>query len=141
MHINKLGNQMAITVTVEDVRAVVPELQATDAAIQMHINIVICKVGDCLEANYTDCPEIQEAIVIYTVAYFADKGNDNKGAITSQKWADGDMQGFSDSQSSSSAYWDTMLQLDSAGCVSNAFRSGKVFAVTGKTSKYFKDAV
>jgi hypothetical protein len=132
---------MAITITPADVREVVPELQATDAAIQMHINIVICKVGDCLEASYPDCPDIASAIVIYTVAYFADKGSDNKGAITAQKWADGDSQSFSDSQSSSSSYWDTMLQLDSANCVSNAFKSGKVFAVTGKTSNYYKDAV
>jgi hypothetical protein len=131
---------MSLTITPDDVRAVCPELQATDAAIQMHINIVCCKAGPCLEANYADCPEIQTAIVIYASAYFAGKGNDSKGEITSQKWADGDAQSFSDGKGSS-PYWDTMLQLDSAGCVSNAFRSGKVFATTGKTSKYYKDAV
>jgi hypothetical protein len=131
---------MAIPLTVEEVRAVVPELIATDAAILMHINIVGCKLDACLEANYVDCPEQAKAIKIYTVAYFADKGNDNKGAVTSQKWADGDAQNFSDSQSNSSAYWDTAIQLDSANCVQNAYRSKKVFATTGKTSIYHRDA-
>ena len=130
---------MAIPLTVEEVRAVIPELMATDAAIQMHINIVGCKIDACLEANYADCPELAKAIKIYTVAYFADKGNDNKGSVTSQKWADGDAQSYSD-KATSSAYWDTVLQLDSAGCVQNAFRSGKVFATTGKTSRYYGDA-
>lgn len=130
---------MAIIVTVEKVRAVVPELSATDAAIQMHINIVLSKAGACIEASYPDSVDLQEAIVIYAVAYFADKGNDNKGSVTSQKWADGDAQNFSD-KATSSAYWDTMLQLDSAGCISNAFRTGKVFATTGKTSKCYSEA-
>lgn len=130
---------MAISLTVEEVRAVVPELEASDAAIQMHINIVGCKLDACLEANYADCPELAKAIKIYTVAYFADSGNDNKGSVTSQKWADGDAQSFSD-KATSSAYWDTALQLDSADCVVNAFRTKKVFAVTGSTSKCYKDA-
>ena len=127
-------------ITPADVRAIVPELIATDAAIQMHINIVCCKLDACLAAAYPDCPELITAITIYTVAYFADKGNDNKGAVTSQKWADGDAQSFSD-KATSSSYWDTAVQLDSAGCVENAFRTSKVFAVTGKTSKRYRDAV
>lgn len=130
---------MAIPLTVEEVRAVVPELNATDAAIQMHINIAGCKIDECLEANYADCLELAKAIKIYVVAYFADMGNDNKGSVTSQKWADGDAQSFSD-KATSSAYWDTALQLDSAGCVQNAFRTNKVFAVTGATSKRYEEA-
>lgn len=131
---------MAIELTVEEVREICPELMASDAAITLQISVVGCKVDDCLESNYADCPDLAKAIKIYTVAYFADKGNNNKGKVTSQKWADGDMQSFSD-KATSSSYWDTALQLDSAGCVQDAFRSGKVFAVTGKTSKYYKDAV
>lgn len=132
---------MAILLTIAEVRAVCPELIATDAAIQMHINIVGCELDACLEANYTACPEKAKAIKIYTVAYFADKGNDNKGAVTSQKWADGDAQQYADKEGSSSSYWDTAIQLDSANCVQNAYRSKKVFATTGKTSKYFRSAV
>lgn len=132
---------MAIVITVQDVRDIIPQLNATDAAIELQISVVGCKLDACLEANYAGCPDLAKAIKIYTVAYFADKGNDNKGAITSTKWADGDAQTYADNSSSSSAYWDTALQLDSANCVANAFRSGKVFAVTGKTSKYYQDAV
>jgi len=130
---------MAIPLTVEEVRAVVPELAATDVAIQLHIDVISCKLDACLEANYVDCPDLAKAIKIYTVAYFADKGNDNKGAITSQKWADGDAQQFSDKNASSSSYWDTAIQLDNANCLQNTFRTKKVFATTGKTSRYYRD--
>jgi hypothetical protein len=133
---------MAITLTVQDVRDIVPELSATDAAVTLQISVVGCKVDACLEANYADCPDLAKAIKIYTVAYFADKGNDNKGSVTMTKWADGDSQQYADKgANSSSSYWDTVLQLDSAGCVQNAFRSGKVFAVTGSTSKSYSEAV
>lgn len=132
---------MATVITVQDVRDLIPDLSATDAAIQMHINIVSCKLDNCLDANYADCPDLAKAIKIYTVAYFADKGNDNKGSTTSTKWADGDAETYADKAQGSSSYWDTVLQLDSAQCVSSAFRSGKVFAVTGRTSKYFSEAV
>ena len=131
---------MAIPLTVAEVREIVPELGATDAAITLHISIVGSKVDACLEANYVDIPDLAKAIKIYTVAYFADKGNDNKGHKTSQKWADGDALQYSDTATSSS-YWDTALQLDSAQCVANAFRTGKVFAVTGSTSKTYSEAV
>ena len=130
---------MTIELTPSEIRAIIPELGATDAALQMHINIVGCKIDEYLEANYADCPEQAKAIKIYTVAYFADKGNDNQGSATSQKWADGDSQSFSD-KATSSAYWDTALQLDSAGCVANAYKSGRVFAVTRGSSKYYGDA-
>ena len=130
---------MAIELTVEEVRAIVPELGASDAAIQMHINIVGNKIDACLEANYADSLDQAKAIKIYTVAYFSDKGNDNKGQVTSQKWADGDSQQFSD-KATDSAYWNTAIQLDSADCVVNAFRTKKVFAVTGSTVKYYEDA-
>jgi len=129
---------VAIDLTTEEVREIIPNLSASDAAIAMHIKVVGNKVDDCLEGNYDD--DTAKAIKIYTVAYFADKGNDNNGAITSQKWADGDSQSYSDSTASSSSYWDTVLQLDSAGCVENAFRSGKVFAVTGSTVKCYPRA-
>lgn len=132
---------MAITLTVDDVREICPELNASDAAITLQISVVGCKVDACLESNYADCTDLAKAIKIYTVAYFADKGNNNKGAITAQKWADGDSQNYADVSGQSSSYWDAVLQLDSAGCVQNAFRSGKVFAVTGRTSKYYSEAV
>ena len=132
---------MPVIITVQDVRELVPDLSATDAAIQMHINIVSCKLDACLDANYADCEDLAKAIKIYTVAYFADKGNDNKGATTSTRWADGDAETYADKAQSSNSYWDTVLQLDSAQCVSRAFKSGKVFAVTGRTSKYFSEAV
>lgn len=127
---------MAIDITVEEVREICPVLEASDAAIQLAINVVGCKIDVCLESNYSDCEPLQRAIKIYTVAYFADKGNDNNGTVTGQKWADGDSQTYSDVNSGSSPYWDTALQLDSAGCVQNAFKSGKVFAVTGSSVKY-----
>ena len=132
---------MAIVLTVQDVRDIVPQLSATDAAITLQISVVGCKIDACLEANYADCPDLAKAIKIYTVAHFADMGNDNKGSITSTKWADGDSQQYADKTSSTSSYWDTALQLDSAQCVANAFRSGKVFAVTGSTSKNYGRAV
>ena len=117
--------------TVGEVRAIVPKLKATDAAIQLHIDIVCCKIGECLDANYADCPELAQAIAIYTVAYFADKGNSNTGKVTSQKWADGDAITHANSDNSSE-YWNTAIQLDSANCVVNAFRTSKTFAVTGR---------
>lgn len=128
---------MAIPLTVEEVRAVVPNLSATDEAIQMHINIVGCKLDACLEANYADCLELAKAIKIYTVAYFADKGNGNDGNVIAQKWADGDSQQYSD-KGNGSNYWDAAIQLDSADCVVNAFRTKKVFAVTGRTVKSYE---
>jgi hypothetical protein len=131
---------MAIPLTVADVREIIPELNATDAAIELQISVVGCKVDACLEANYADCPDVAKAIKIYTVAHFADKGNDTKGAVTSRKYADGDGESYSDTGSSSNAYWDTAMQLDSAGCIENAFRTRKVFAVTGRTSKYYSEA-
>lgn len=131
---------MAITITVEDVRAIVPSLGASDAAIALQISVVGCKIDSCLEANYANCPDVAKAIKIYTVAYFADKGNDNNGSTTSRKWADGDAETYADNGSGSN-YWDTVLQLDSAGCVQNAFRSGKVFAVTGTSVKSYQRAV
>jgi len=131
---------MAITVTVEDVRSIIPELSATDAAIALQISVVQCKVGACLESNYAHCPDVAKAIIIYTVAYFAEKGNDNRGAVTSRKWADGDSESYADrGGSASSQYWDTALQLDSSGCIANAFRSGKVFTVTGSAAKYYPE--
>ena len=131
---------MAINVTVEDVKAIIPDLNATDAAIALQISIVQCKAGACLEASYVDCPDVAKAIFIYTVAYLAEKGNDNRGAVTSRKWADGDSESYSDrGTNASSQYWDTALQLDSANCISNAFRSGKVFTVTGKASRYYSE--
>lgn len=126
------------TITVQDVRAIAAELTATDAAIQLQIDVVGEKVGACLDANYT--PALAKAIMIYTVAYFADKGARNVGAITSRKWADGDAETYGEMQSDSSKYWGMVLQLDSASCVANAFRSGKVFAVTGRTSQYYDGA-
>lgn len=131
---------MTIALTVADVRAIVPDLSATDAAITLQISVVGCKVDACLEAAYAACPDVAKAIKIYAVAYFADKGNDNKGAITARKYADGDAENYADKQGQSS-YWETVLQLDSAGCVAAAFRTNKVFAVTGRTSKYYDQAV
>ena len=127
---------MTIELTVTEVRAVAAGLEASDAAIELQISVVGCKLDACLEANYADCEDLAKAIKIYTVAHFADMGNNNKGAVTSQKWADGDQQQFADRGNATSSYWDTAIQLDSSGCVESAFSSKKVFAVTGRTSKY-----
>ena len=123
---------MAIEITVEEVKAIAPDTGATDAAIQMQINIVGCKIDACLEANYGDCPDLAKAIKIYTVAYFAAKGSSPQGATTSRKWSDGSAEGYSDTgMTAAQKYWDMAIQLDSAGCVSNAFPTNKVFVVTG----------
>lgn len=131
---------MTITLTVSDIREIIPELGATDAAIALQISVVGSKVDACLEANYADYPDIAKAIKIYTVAYFADKGNDNKGSVTARKYADGDSENYADTQGKQSAYWETVLQLDSAGCVAAAFRTNKVFAVTGRAARYYDEA-
>lgn len=125
---------MTIELTVDEVREIVTELSASDAAISMNITIVGNKVDTCLEANYD--ADTAKAIKIYTVAYFSEKGANNKGSVTSQKWADGDSQQYSAMANGDNAYWDMLLQLDSAGCVSNAYKTNKVFAVTGRTSTY-----
>jgi hypothetical protein len=131
---------MTIALTVDDVRDIIPDLNATDAAITLQISVVGCKVDSCLEANYADCQDVAKAIKIYTVAHFAE-GGDNKGDVTSRKYADGDAETYSSRAYGMTSYWETALQLDSAGCVENAFRTRKVFAVTGRTSKYYEDAV
>lgn len=131
---------MTIIVTVQDVRDLVPDLQATDQAIDTFNNVVGCKVDSCLESNYSNCLDLAKAIKIYTIAYFADKSNNNNGATTSRKWADGDAETYANKEVGTNFYWDTVLQLDSAGCVSSAFKTNKVFAVTGRTSKYYGSA-
>ena len=78
---------MTIELTVDEVREIATELTASDAAITMFINIVGAKVDACLESTYD--ADTAKAIKIYTVAYFAEKSTSNKGAVTSQKWADG----------------------------------------------------
>lgn len=126
------------TITVSDVRSVITDLSASDAAIQLQIDVVLDKVGACLDTNYSE--PIAKAIAIYTVAYFADKGNDNRGSVTSRKWADGDSESYAAKESGTSSYWDMVMQLDSSQCVTTAFRTNKVFVVTGRTSKYYDEA-
>ncbi len=123
---------MAILITVDDVKAVAPDTGATDAAIQLQIDIATCKLDPCLEANYVDCPEVAKAIKIYVVAYMSAQAAAPKGSVTSRKWADGSSEGYSDmSQDAAQKYWDTALQLDSAGCVEKAYSTRKVFVVAG----------
>jgi hypothetical protein len=129
---------MTITVTADEVREIVPSLTASDAAIELQIAIINEKVSACLEASYSD--DMAKAIFIYTVAYFAEKGSRTTGTVKSRSWADGDSEGYGDLADSTQYLWDTILQLDSNGCVSAAFPSGKVFVVTGKSAKYHKRA-
>ncbi|AGH16066.1 hypothetical protein VPKG_00029 [Vibrio phage pYD21-A] len=125
-------------ITVQDVRDIVPDIGATDAAIQLQIDVVLDKVGACLDANYSE--PIAKAIAIYTVAYFADKGKDNNGSTTSRKWADGDAESYATKDSGDNSYWGMVMQLDSSQCVTTAFRTNKVFVVTGRTSKRYDEA-
>ena len=127
---------MAITITIEEVKAAAPDTGATDAAIQLNIDIVGCKIDTCLEANYADCPDLAKAIKLYAVAYMSAKSSSPTGAVTSRKWSDGSAEGYSDTgQTASQKYWDMTIQLDSAGCFTKSFSTRKVFAVTGSNIK------
>ena len=130
---------MTIEITVQNIRDVAPELEATDAAINMFITLIGNKVDVCLEASYDE--PTAEAIKIYSVAFFAESSANNKGSVTSQKWADGDAQSYAAKEPGENNYWDMVLMLDSARCVQNAFQSGKFFAATGRTSTYKRRAV
>lgn len=131
---------MSIDITVDDVKAIAPNLGATDAAIELQIKIATCKLDGCLEANYADCPEIAEAIKIYVVAHFSYQTGTSSGNVTSRKWSDGASEGYDQSRDAKMQYWDNALALDSANCVANAYRSGKVFAVTGSAVKSYRCA-
>lgn len=123
---------MAFELTASEVKEIIPDLQASNAALELAIAVASEKLDDCLASCYGESSETAKAIKIYASAYIADKGHDNKGSITAKKWADGDSINYS-APTDGNAYWNTALQLDSCGCMAKAFRSGKVFATTGRT--------
>lgn len=127
---------MAILVTIDDVKAVAPDTGATDANIQLQIDIATCKLEPCLEAAYADCLPIAQAIKTYVVAHYcSEMGTSDK--LASRKWADGSAESFhSDLDSTNTPYWDSALAIDSAGCVDQAYSTKRTFVVTGKSSTY-----
>jgi hypothetical protein len=127
---------MSLDITVDDVKSVAPNTGATDVAIQMQIDIATEKLDECLTANYSDT--IGRAIKIYAVAHFSYKTANASGKLKSRKWADGDSESYQDSTDGDySEFWDNALSLDSAGCVEAAYKSRKVFVVTGSSSKNY----
>ena len=121
---------MAILITVDDVKAIAPNLGATDAAIQLQIDIATCKLDPCLESNYADCEAVARAIKIYVVAHFSNQAN-RSGKVSSRKWADGSSEGYNTSEDSGTPYWDNALTLDTDGCMKKAYPDRKIFTVTG----------
>lgn len=127
---------MAITITVDDVKAVAPDLGATDALIQRQIDSVSVKLDACLEANYDTATA--ELIKIYVVAHFSYQTTSG-GNVTSRRWSDGASESYDQSRNAKMQYWDNALAMDPANCVANAYRSGKVFAVTGSAVKSYSE--
>lgn len=111
---------MAITITVDDVRAFFPSIQATDSYIHTMINVVSAKLDSCLDAAYPlpDGEPIQEAIKLNLVCHFAElQGN---GRLKSRKAANGSSasyESFTDRDGLAlTGYGETVLMIDSAGC-------------------------
>ncbi|AZU97935.1 hypothetical protein [Vibrio phage LP.1] len=131
---------MAIVITVDDVKAVAPDTGATDANIQLQIDIATCKLDACLEAAYADCLPIAQAIKTYVVAHFCgEMGTSDK--LESRRWADGSAESFhSDLNSTNTPYWDSAQAIDSAGCLEQAYDDRRTFVVTGKSYTYSRRA-
>ena len=130
---------MSIIVTPLDVRNVCSDLAATDANLELLISGISCKVDSCLEASYSDCLDLARAIKINTICHFATVST-RSGQVTSRKYANGAAETFKNYVDggqglNASQFGETVLMLDSAGCINNAFpASNRQFITTAGTS-------
>lgn len=130
---------MSLTVTTLDVRNVCSDLAATDANLELLITAISCKVDSCLTASYEDCPDLARAIKINTICHFATVTG-RPGQVKSRKYANGAAESYDnytkDGQGlNASQFGETVLLLDSAGCINNAFpATSRQFITTAGTS-------
>ena len=129
---------MAYNLTPADIREICPDIGATDAALQLIIAAMNCKLAPCLEASYADCPETGELIFTSFICHIATVQS-QAGQVTSQKWADGDSVGYASyvqggTGLNASNHGQLVMALDTAQCVANTFPNPKVFVVTVGTS-------
>ncbi len=130
---------MSLTVTTLDVRNVCNDLAATDANLEMLILAISCKVDSCLESSYVGCLDLARAIKINTICHFATVTN-RPGQVTSRKYANGAAEAYNSYVDggqglNASQFGETVLLLDSAGCINNAFpATARQFITTAGTS-------
>lgn len=130
---------MSLTVTTLDVRNVCNDLGATDANLEMLITAISCKVDSCLENSYAECLDLARAIKINAICHFATVTN-RPGQVTSRKYANGAAESYKNYVDggqglNASQFGETVLLLDSAGCINNAFpATARQFITTAGTS-------
>lgn len=113
---------MAVTITIEDVRAFCPANQATDRYIQTMINVVAYKLDDCLDGCYPlpDGEDMQKAIKLNLVCHFSALQGQGIGQVKSRRAANGSSVSYEKYSSrdglSMTAYGETVLMIDSCGC-------------------------
>ncbi len=130
---------MSLVITVPELRAICPNLMATDANLELLILGISCKVDSCLTASYEDCPDLGRAIKINTICHFATLSS-QAGQLTSQKYANGAAKTFKNYVDggrglNASQFGESVLALDSAGCINAAFpASARQFIRTAGTA-------
>ena len=125
-------------VTIADVRGRCPNLTATDPAIQDLIDVVSCDLDQCLIDSYADCDAKQRLIKVSTVCHFATMQGQS-GQVTDRKWANGSSESYQAYASSvglgSTQFGQSILSLDTAGCVNKAYpASQRRFITTAGTA-------
>ncbi|AUR95663.1 hypothetical protein NVP1210O_41 [Vibrio phage 1.210.O._10N.222.52.C2] len=130
---------MSLVITVPELRAICPTLMATDAALELLITSISCKVDVCLTGSYMDCPDLARAIKLNTICHFATLSSQS-GQLTSKKYANGAAATFKNYVDggrglNASQFGESVLALDSAGCINAAFpASARQFIRTAGTA-------
>ncbi len=125
---------MAITITVADIKDSCGTC-ASDTMIQLYIDSVTNKIGECVENGY----DIATAtlIMINLVCHFT-CGSDGK--ITSEKAPNGASTSFQVSKTKSglrSSQWgETVYSLDTLGCWQKMFAKSFTFGLIGNKGVY-----
>ncbi len=114
-----------LTITSADVREICPELQSTDAAIDLLITVMTSKLDTCLSQSYADCIELGRTIKIYTVCHFATVAS-RTGQLKSRTYANGAAESYGNYVDggrglNASQFGENILLFDTAQCVINAF--------------------
>lgn len=130
---------MSLVITSTELRAICPNLIATDAKLDLLIAAIGCRVDTCLTSSYAECPDLARLIKMNTVCHFATL-SDRVGQITSRKYANGAAESFNNYTNggqglNATEFGESILSLDSAGCINSAFPpAARQFIATAGTS-------
>lgn len=116
---------MAINLTPDDVRELCPT-NASDAVIQMYIDVVIEKYEQCLEGNYSEATA--KLLATMATCVILSNSSNSSGKVKSKRAPNGSSISYDTSEDASGMY-NNIEAIDTSGCLTDLLLTDGVFAI------------